>query len=66
MDGTKVEVRGGRAGCPSASLSSSPSGRDEEAERPSSPPTASDSAARMNPLMTTFIQIRLIVIMVNN
>lgn len=30
------------------------------------PPTASDSAARMNPLMTTFIQIRLIVIMVNN
>lgn len=28
--------------------------------------TASDSVARMNPLMTTFIQIRLIVIMVNN
>lgn len=29
-------------------------------------PHSSDSLTRMNPLMTTFIQIRLIVIMVNN
>lgn len=40
------------------------SGRD--GERATIIPHGSDSLTRMNPLMTTFIQIRLIVIMVNN
>lgn len=42
------------------------SGRDGERERETIIPHSSDSLTRMNPLMTTFIQIRLIVIMVNN
>lgn len=46
------------------------SGRDREKEiereREAIIPHGSDSPTRMNLLMTTFIQIRLIVIMVNN
>lgn len=40
--------------------------REIEREREAIIPHGSDSPTRMNLLMTTFIQIRLIVIMVNN
>lgn len=43
-----------------------PSVRGRDGEREAITPHGSDSPTRMNLLMTTFIQIRLIVIMVNN